>query len=350
MMVTDRPDNFVQELFQQISERCQQVPNERSRNKNVLVISLFVVVDKCMCVCDCVEPKTQYLFILASSTSRQLLEILTSNVTELVENIDSPITEDVLQLWMTLYSILLQPNDLRQEMLDLAFDQFLAYLEVQDYRLLPNWQSAKDTILERWRRLYLEQRLSLLLIKHFLDYSSLAQISELRDAKNSYWSSIWRFSIRILNSEVISNHALLNKFLFVVEPTLRMNNAEQCAHGYSCWQALLQFFSGQGKMSSNSVLKLIAKPFNWDDGIEEATDETVAKKFAVWWAALCSFESNVKKYTDLLLLPWLRFCFGPIKLSSDLRWTEKTIAPVQRYCCFFLRFHISLTNSFFIHF
>lgn len=69
-------------------------------------------------------------------------------------------------------------------------------------------------------------------------------------------------------------------------------------------------------------LKLIAEPLNWNAGILLASQSAVVNKFNVWWLAICNFECNLNGFIHLLLIPFLKFCFGPIAQYSAIQWTK----------------------------
>lgn len=184
---------------------------------------------------------------------------------------------------------------------------------------------------------------------------SLDKIVVMRDANNPYWSVAWGIAAILLNEEMIAENDLFNRFLIVLEPTLKTNNEEQSEGGWSCWQVrntqtssivikqilflsigfslwqvLLQVFNKTKQMSSNSRLKLFATPLGWSDGIDEATDVTIERKFTVWWYALCAFNNTLKSYVDKLVIPFLRYCFGAIEAWPDLCWAKKPDGLMKR--------------------
>lgn len=41
---------------------------------------------------------------------------------------------------------------------------------------------------------------------------------------------------------------------------------------------------------------------------------------SLWWTAVYKFDKSLKIYVPSLLLPFLRFCFGPISVDPHLQW------------------------------
>lgn len=55
----------------------------------------------------------------------------------------------MLQIWMEFYMLFFDKSDWHYEMLDLAFEQLLTYLETQEYRQLKKWPDVKQILIER---------------------------------------------------------------------------------------------------------------------------------------------------------------------------------------------------------
>lgn len=241
------------------------------------------------------------------------------------------IDDRVLTIWNGLYSMFfLNRCDEHRELLDFAFEIFLSQLQDEDYRRLVNWPAFRNTILERLELILSPFELDLRRIDRIDSISSsLDKIASLRDSHTPLWSNIWCIAIIIVDREVVAENSLLHRFLSVIEPAMQTNSGPDATGGFVCWQVLLQVFV-KNQALSNARLKMIALPLNWNDGIEEATLQTLECKFTVWWMALVHFKGTTKNYEDRLLLPFLRFCFGMIDDIRTLRWPLEGNRPLQR--------------------
>lgn len=97
-------------------------------------------------------------------------------------------------------------------------------------------------------------------------------------------------------------------------------------------QTLLQVFIKYGQTEDILRMNLIAEPLNWSEGILVANHSVLVTKFNVWWLAICNFQCGLNGFHRLLLIPFLKFCFGPIAQCAAIQWTKPSdsFAAVER--------------------
>ncbi|XP_068630058.1 telomere-associated protein RIF1-like [Battus philenor] len=160
-----------------------------------------------------------------------------------------------------------------------------------DYANNPNWQVILECI-------YTPQKYP-------------AMMKNLLDAGSDIWYRLWIVFIKLLKNQITKSSSSIgspiNSMLPVVESAFKMNVKNRC-RAFQCWNVLIDNFSTEtNEVYINKRLKLLMIPLTSNNA---KVEETALAKLNTWWHLIRKFETKIKNYFEMVLLPFLHFCFG----------------------------------------
>ncbi|XP_023935053.2 telomere-associated protein RIF1 [Bicyclus anynana] len=153
-----------------------------------------------------------------------------------------------------------------------------------------------------------------------------ALIKDILEKGCDYWHRLWIIFIKLLKNQItisIATASPINVLLGCVEMAFKMDIAER-RRAFLCWDALINVFSKEtNEAMLKKRLKLLMVPLTANNA---RVEEIVLAKFNTWWHLIRSFESKIDKFLEVILMPFLNFCFGmpgnvftPGKISEKVK-------------------------------
>ncbi|XP_076053779.1 uncharacterized protein LOC143032729 isoform X2 [Oratosquilla oratoria] len=119
---------------------------------------------------------------------------------------------------------------------------------------------------------------------------------------------VWQLIIALLGKELHQGTPLINGLLEVVEKGFKSTKPEIRVEAFACWGALIDNFALDPNVLSNPKrLKLLIAPFKNNNA---RTEETARAKFKAWWHFIHKLRDKCSSNFELVVVPFLRFCFG----------------------------------------
>ena len=119
--------------------------------------------------------------------------------------------------------------------------------------------------------------------------------------------TIWQVCIKMLGKTLHSGTTLINALLQVIEKAFKSNVSIVRVEAFNCWSCLIDNFSlDKALLTSNKRLKLIIAPFMANNA---KTEDIILSKLAAWWHFICCLDEKATQNFDLVVLPFLNFCF-----------------------------------------
>lgn len=93
----------------------------------------------------------------------------------------------------------------------------------------------------------------------------------------------------------------------VVETAFKMDASVRCL-AFICWNTLIDNFATEtDEVYINKRIKLLLIPLRSNNA---KVENTVLAKLQTWWHLIQCFYNKVKRFDELILVPFLHFCFG----------------------------------------
>lgn len=182
-----------------------------------------------------------------------------------------------------------------------TLEAFIPILRNSSYETHPNWTEYKYKIANEYT-------------------DKIGEIS----TENENWYKIWSICFKLMGRDLLTQAKEINKFLRVVEVAFRQGTSPMKTNAYKCWYTFAQTFIHYDELHGSKRVRLICTPFK---AFNERTQDIYVHKFRVWWYVLCNLK-NVIEYVDNIILPFFKFCFGPLsplplmKNEMDLNRSE----------------------------
>lgn len=212
------------------------------------------------------------------------------------------ITAEKLNFWFKNIVPLLIDDDLDvQNECIKTLEVFIPVLRNSSYDTNPNWTEFKYKIAN--------------------DYTQ--KIGEMSTV-NENWYKVWSICFKLMGKDLLTQAKEINKFLRVLEVAFRQGTSPMKTNAYKCWYTFAQTFIQYDELHGSKRVRLICTPFK---AFNERTQDIYVHKFRVWWYVLCNLK-NVIEYVDNIILPFFKFCFGPLsplpylKTETELNRTE----------------------------
>ncbi|XP_071446237.1 telomere-associated protein RIF1-like [Hetaerina americana] len=130
------------------------------------------------------------------------------------------------------------------------------------------------------------------------------------------WAVIWRLLVEMLGKRLHTSSALVNSLLAVEEKAFKTSNVDTKKEAFNCWNSLvINFALEQSVLSSDRRVKLLTIPLRANNC---RNGEVAMIKMNVWWNIIKLMKSDVTNFSDMVLTPFLGFCYGSISESSHL--------------------------------
>lgn len=159
-------------------------------------------------------------------------------------------------------------------------------------------------------------------------------MKNLLEIGSNTWHILWIIFIKLLKNQITqvsdSNGSPINAMLPVVELAFKMDTTNRC-RAFQCWDALIDNFSSEANESfAVKRIKLLIIPLKANNA---RVEETALAKLSTWWHLIRKFHSKIDKFTDVILIPFLHFCFGKANTSGKKLLIPGNISNnVKRQC------------------
>ncbi|XP_050345530.1 uncharacterized protein LOC126770275 [Nymphalis io] len=147
-----------------------------------------------------------------------------------------------------------------------------------------------------------------------------ADIKDLLETGNENWHRLWIIFIKLLKNQITKSTntvgSPINSMLPVVEMAFKMDITNRC-RAFACWNVLIDNFSTEtNEVYINKRIKLLIIPLTSNNA---KVEQTAIAKLKTWWHLISRFYTKIDKFTDLILIPFLHFCFGkPVALDKPM--------------------------------
>ncbi|XP_046965286.1 telomere-associated protein RIF1 [Vanessa cardui] len=144
-----------------------------------------------------------------------------------------------------------------------------------------------------------------------------ALMKNLLEIDNDDWHRLWIVFIKLLKNQITKSTntvgSPINSMLPVVEMAFKMDVTNRC-RAFSCWNVLIDNFSTEtNEVYINKRIKLLIIPLTSNNA---KVEETAIAKLKTWWHLMSRFYTRMDKFSDMILIPFLHFCFGK-PVASD---------------------------------
>lgn len=138
-----------------------------------------------------------------------------------------------------------------------------------------------------------------------------AYMKNLLESQDENWYRLWIIFIKLLKNQItksMSNTGSpINSMLPVVEMAFKMDIPNRCK-AFLCWNVLIDNFSTEtNETYINKRIKLLVIPLTSNNA---KVEETALAKLNTWWHLIRSFYLHMDKISNVVLMPFLNFCFG----------------------------------------
>nr|XP_026495362.1 telomere-associated protein RIF1 isoform X1 [Vanessa tameamea]XP_026495363.1 telomere-associated protein RIF1 isoform X1 [Vanessa tameamea] len=144
-----------------------------------------------------------------------------------------------------------------------------------------------------------------------------ALMKNLLEIGNDNWHRLWIVFIKLLKNQITKSTntvgSPINSMLPVVEMAFKMDVTNRC-RAFTCWNVLIDNFSTEtNEVYINKRIKLLIIPLTSNNA---KVEETAIAKLKTWWHLMSRFYTRMDKFSDMILIPFLHFCFGK-PVASD---------------------------------
>ncbi|XP_045785879.1 telomere-associated protein RIF1 [Maniola jurtina] len=158
-----------------------------------------------------------------------------------------------------------------------------------------------------------------------------ALVKSLLENRSNYWHRLWIVFIKLLKSQITkcnnTTASPINTLLPCVETAFKLDVKNRC-RAFLCWNALIDNFSKEpSEALLNKRLKLLMVPLTANNA---KVEETALAKLKTWWYLITSFEAKLDKFLEIVVIPFLTFCFG--KPGGHLLVPGKISAKTKVMC------------------
>ncbi|XP_034840376.1 telomere-associated protein RIF1-like [Maniola hyperantus] len=138
-----------------------------------------------------------------------------------------------------------------------------------------------------------------------------ALVTNLLKNRSNYWYRLWIIFIKLLKGQITkcsySTVSPINTLLPCVEMAFKLDVKNRC-RAFLCWNAIIDNFSKEpNEALLDKRLKLLMVPLTANNA---KIEETALAKLKTWWYLITCFEAKLDKYLELVVMPFLIFCFG----------------------------------------
>lgn len=158
-------------------------------------------------------------------------------------------------------------------------------------------------------------------------------MKNLLESQDDNWYRLWIIFIKLLKSQItksMSNTGSpINSMLPVVEMAFKMDIQNRCK-AFLCWNVLIDNFSTEtNETYINKRIKLLVIPLTSNNA---KVEETALAKLNTWWHLICNFYLHMDKISNVVLMPFLYFCFGK-SVSDKPLFIPGTISETTKAQC-----------------
>jgi len=119
----------------------------------------------------------------------------------------------------------------------------------------------------------------------------------------------WNLMVKLLGKHLHSGAGLINGLMTVVEKAFKLADGVVIEAAFRSWMVLMTNFSlSPHILNSSKRVKLLTRPLQVNNAKTEAT---LRQKFTAWWHLIQLLGSNNNLHLDTVILPFLKFCYGP---------------------------------------
>ena len=157
--------------------------------------------------------------------------------------------------------------------------------------------------------------------------------ARLEDSGNSDWREVfrcWDVLVRLLGRHLHRGTELINTVMSVVERGFKLGEAAQLDRSFQSWMVLMDNFALDRKiLTAKRRVELMVRPFLLNNARSEAS---LKVKFTAWWHLISLLGPDDSAVTEPVIIPFLRFCYGPAVQPGSSPGTPSTpSSPARRH-------------------
>ena len=157
--------------------------------------------------------------------------------------------------------------------------------------------------------------------------------ARLEDSSNSDWLEVfrcWDVLVQLLGRHLHRGTELINTVMSVVERGFKLGEAAQLDRSFQSWMVLMDNFALDRKiLTAKRRVELMVRPFLINNARSEAS---LKVKFTAWWHLISLLGPDDPAVTETILIPFLRFCYGPAVQPGSSPGTPGTpSSPARRH-------------------
>ncbi|XP_072944048.1 uncharacterized protein Rif1 isoform X2 [Epargyreus clarus] len=161
-----------------------------------------------------------------------------------------------------------------------------------------------------------------------------AMMTTLLEKGSDIWHRLWTVFIKILKNQITKSTnnlgSPINSMLAVVETAFKMDITNRCRAFY-CWNVLIDNFSSEtNEVYINKRLKLLLIPLCANNA---KVEEIAIAKLKTWWHLICCFHKRMKKFSEVILSPFMEFCFGKQNVGNKPLFVPGLISETTKEHC-----------------
>ena len=138
---------------------------------------------------------------------------------------------------------------------------------------------------------------------------------KMSDVNNVEILKHWDLCVKILGKHLHTGTTLINVVMKVIQKAFKIKESKIIQAAYGSWMVLMDNFALNPVILNNlKRIKLLMKLFVVPNS-NSYSEAAVTQKFNAWWHLIFLLGPNVSVFCDIVLVPFLRFCYGP-KYSS----------------------------------
>uniref|UniRef100_T1JAY1 Telomere-associated protein Rif1 N-terminal domain-containing protein n=1 Tax=Strigamia maritima TaxID=126957 RepID=T1JAY1_STRMM len=119
---------------------------------------------------------------------------------------------------------------------------------------------------------------------------------------------LWRILLKLLGKALHQGASLINTLLGIVEKGFKSTNTDVKVEAFKSWHQLIVNFGSELEVLANPKrLRLVMQPLKANNARTEIVAST---KFKVWWFLLVVLGPKLVLNLEIVLHPFLQFCFG----------------------------------------
>lgn len=159
-------------------------------------------------------------------------------------------------------------------------------------------------------------------------------MTSLLEKGSDIWHRLWTVFIKILKNQITKSTnnlgSPINSMLSVVETAFKMDVANRCRAFY-CWKVLIDNFSSEtNEVYINKRLKLLLIPLCANNA---KVEEIAIAKLKTWWHLIYCFHRKLTKFSEIILNPFLDFCFGKSNVGNKIVFVPGLISEGTKEHC-----------------